>query len=1119
MRMNIKDSGLALPLLICIAGQPGVRAAPLGVVSGAPEGRDAAQNPPIPIRFTLPEDGRVTLVVEDADGKRVRNLVADTPFKRGLNTVFWDGSDDLGRDSEAPRHGLYYVPTRFVPAGRYRVRGLWHKPVDVTFETGLYSSGKTPWETADTSGGWLSNHTPPNAMLYVPDGGDGQPAMLIGSYVSEGTAGLAWVDLEGHKRKHQVWVGGAWTGAPYLARDTGRKAITGDIAYAAVAWTPNVNPRTATKPDGEIRVTAITVKGDRAVVKYRFLPPVPVENAAAGNANWKTQISGLAVHNGLAVVSLAALNQLLLVDTSAGKVTGTIPLDSPRGLAFDEQGHLLALSGRKVVRFRDLSTPEEAPVTLPMVLEDPQGITLDGHGTLYISDRGQSHQVKAFDAAGRLTATFGKAGVPTAGRYDRLRMNNPRGLAVGPGGRLWVAEEDYQPKRVSVWNADGTLWKAFYGPADYGGGGSVDPRDSAKFYYRGMGMKLDFEKGTSEVTEVFYRPGPDGLKRAYRSGAPQTVVYVGGRRYFHNAFNSNPTNGHGTAFIYGDRNGVAVPIAAAGVANEWDVLKAPAFKTLWPRGTDPSFLGSGPGMARSGPFSAFFLWSDASGDGEVQPDEVSIRKVRSGGVTVMDDLSFVVARYDSKAMRFAPKSFTAAGVPLYDAAAGEVLVDGVNDPTSTGGDQVLMGPDGWSIFTTAPKPFSASGIAGVKNGAPMWSYPSLWPGLHASHESAVPDRQGELIGTTRVLGNFFQPHGGEPLWMLNGNMGPIYVFTADGLFVTQLFQDMRLGKRWTMPEAKVGMSLNDLTPSDENFWPSVTQAADGTIQLVTGRPNSLARVEGLESVRRIAPVELDVTAADLRRAAEYFARAEGARQAAQGSGVLHVALNTTALAVDGKMDDWKAAEWVDIDKRGTKAYFQSPSKPYDVTASVAITGDRLYAAWRTGDDGLLQNSGEVPNALFKTGGALDLMIGADAQADPNRAKPVAGDQRLLVTKVGGKTRALLYKAVVAGAKEPVPFASPVSTISFDRVDDVSADVELAGAEGNYEISVPLAVLGLKPQQGQSAKADIGILRGAGGATTQRVYWTNKATSILSDVPSEAELRPNLWGRFEFGLGK
>jgi hypothetical protein len=47
------------------------------------------------------------------------------------------------------------------------------------------------------------------------------------------------------------------------------------------------------------------------------------------------------------------------------------------------------------------------------------------------------------------------------------------------------------------------------------------------------------------------------------------------------------------------------------------------------------------------------------------------------------------------------------------------------------------------------------------------------------------------------------------------------------------------------------------------------------------------------------------------------------------------------------------------------------------------------------------------------------------------------------------------------------------------------------------------------------RGDLGILRGDGHQTTQRVYWNNKATAIVSDTPSEAVLTPSLWGVWEF----
>ena len=139
---------------------------------------------------------------------------------------------------------------------------------------------------------------------------------------------------------------------------------------------------------------------------------------------------------------------------------------------------------------------------------------------------------------------------------------------------------------------------------------------------------------------------------------------------------------------------------------------------------------------------------------------------------------------------------------------------------------------------------------------------------------------------------------------------------------------------------------------------------------------------------------------------------------------------------------------------------------------------------------------------------------------------MAGDQRLLVTRVKGKTVAMLYQPVAAGVKsEPIAFSSPLRTIRFDRVEDVSDQVVLASAvvkdekarteRGIFEFSIPLATLGLKPQPGQTLRGDIGILRGADFQTLQRVYWRNKATGITSDIPSEAELTPQLWGIFEF----
>jgi hypothetical protein len=154
------------------------------------------------------------------------------------------------------------------------------------------------------------------------------------------------------------------------------------------------------------------------------------------------------------------------------------------------------------------------------------------------------------------------------------------------------------------------------------------------------------------------------------------------------------------------------------------------------------------------------------------------------------------------------------------------------------------------------------------------------------------------------------------------------------------------------------------------------------------------------------------------------------------------------------------------------------------------------------------------------------MLGTDPSADPKRTTPAIGDERLLDTLVANKPTAMLYRQVIAGgSKDPVEFSSPLRTVRFDSVQNISDRVELASTlqrnaknvvtEAYYEMSVPLDALGLSVKPGMSIKGDVGVLRGNGFETMQRAYWSNKAAGIVSDIPSEAELTPGLWGTFVF----
>jgi hypothetical protein len=298
--------------------------------------------------------------------------------------------------------------------------------------------------------------------------------------------------------------------------------------------------------------------------------------------------------------------------------------------------------------------------------------------------------------------------------------------------------------------------------------------------------------------------------------------------------------------------------------------------------------------------------------------------------------------------------------------------------------------------------------------------------------------------------------------------------------VSTLFHDIRLRPNWAAPVAVRNMDVSDVSLHDENFWPSITQTADGHVFVVDGGRTSLVRVDGLESLARLPEEIITVTTNDLQHTRDWFAKAEARRQEQRGSGLLKVPQRKTVPKVDGKLDDWPATtDWAFIDRRGTKANFNSDSRPYEVSAAVTLSDTHLFAAWRTSEKDLLKNSGETPNAIFKHGGCLDLMLATDSTASPDRASPAVGDERLLITQVKGQTRALLYRAKVPGTKDPVAFSSPWRTIHLDAVEDVSQSVALAtDQKGNFEISIPLSVLHWQPKRGETYRADLGVLRGS-----------------------------------------
>jgi hypothetical protein len=383
-------------------------AALLALASAGP----AAEPTKIPIRFSTPGKGQLSLGVYDNSGTLIRSLTYASEVDGGKQTLEWDGTTDLG------------LPAR---PGAYAARGIWFaEPLKAKFKMKVGVSGDPPYVLDNGLGGWGGNLGSPMGVCS-----DGKRVVAAFACVeSPNVTGVQLMDETGRIVRRY------FTFFPW------------DVRYACAM--DDTNLYLALASIGEKRL--VVAKYDNDNSRGKILAEIPTGAATEPDGRWKgrwtTDVRGLAVHAGRLYVPVFHDDKLAIVDTADGKLLGMADVASPRGVeAFG--GSIFLLSGKKLLKLdrdgKPLATVIEAG------LEDPSGLAIDVDGNFYVSDRGAAQQVKVFSPAGRLIRTIGiDGGRPRNGLYNPKGLLDPRGLCVGPGGTLWVTEaaEDFQ--RVSV---------------------------------------------------------------------------------------------------------------------------------------------------------------------------------------------------------------------------------------------------------------------------------------------------------------------------------------------------------------------------------------------------------------------------------------------------------------------------------------------------------------------------------------------------------------------------------------------------------------------------------------------------------------------------------------------
>ena len=1046
---------------------------------------------PVDIKYSIPQAARVTLAIDDAKtGRRVRNLLAAASREKGAHSEKWDGLDDDGKP---------------VPPGEYSYKAIYHDGIRANWIMSFASPGNPTWNTSDGRGAFYGDHTAPQAAASA-----GNYAALA-TPMGEAGAHLIGTDLNGQR---------LWGLANRVAFDGGRISLAtdGKILWVGSEGKESIIYRVDIT-NGKYApwdITATDASGDKYRVldlKVSDLPglgklfeEVAANPTSASLTPAQANMSSIAYRGGVLAVALSRDNKVKLLDGETGKTLKELAIAEPRAVVLDANKNPIVLSKGRLLRLTAKGSTPFSASSFP----DGYALAIDAAGNVYLSVRGQDQNVKVLSPKGVLLREIGKrGGRPLNGNYIAAAMRNPAGIAVDTKNNLWVTEETTNPKRTSVWDIKtGKLIKDLEGTTGYAGAGSINSFDPTMAFAENTVYRIDLKTGASRpVYSLNMKSGlPNDIFPPATNDITSKVVKKGNLTYIYTPGNARSSNEFHVTLWDGK---TFRSVAHVGFfPNTKDLVDQ------WAKYKHPFFAGQ-EGRA--------YAWTDANGDGLVQRPEMTFAALQVEGKTVTLGASYWGALPDAEGsvtymvggddalnkntlLQYSIKSVNKVGAPVFDVARPRVIK--VEEPVVRPGEGAISGgKDGQIYLNQDPL------IALDRNGKILGKYPNRLVSVHGSH-SARASRPGYLIGPSAILGTADMGKEIGDVFYLNGNLGENYLFTQDGLYIQTLFKDTR-GYFDIPAQAVRGMSFDATTAGGESFGGNFIKTPDGKTYVTLGGTDArVIEVSGLTTIKRLSgkfnytPVQY---AAAQTLMQERVAQASAPRE-------YSVARADAPATIDGKADEWP--ELLDDDVKNSGKILEIQDSPQQRFGRVAMRYDanNLYLGYRVfSPEGRIRNAGQNEKLLFKTGDAVDLMIGQNRAA---AGEAVAGDTRILLSTLANEPIAILNQKVAPNAapNEQFDFSSPWRTIPFARVAK-AGNVKMAtgGINNGYfvEAAIPWSTLGIAPRAGLRLKGDVGVLfADAGGTQTiSRQYWSNKATGLVNDVPGEADLTPNLWGTF------
>ncbi len=632
-RLTTLAGGLAAGVLLTAASTAG-REPPVVEV------REAVIATPLPdggarLAFDLPEAGRVSAAVYDADGRLLRELARGERLAAGAHALAWDGLDRGGQPQ---------------PPGDYEVRVLWTPGLVAEYVTSLgIRPGSAPYDS------WVGNH-----------GGTAAIAVdKTGLYASATVTETAPVLLkQSHDGKQRFWTQGR--GEVTRGRFQGGVALAADGAGRLYMLQQN----------GYLQV--IDASEGRRLATWDVMPAGTARNREEGDQFYRHGETvapvDLAARGATVVLSRRDRDSLAWLDPETGETTATLELEAPGGLAIAEDGAVFAIGGRQVF---EVATDGLRRTVIGDGLEAPARLAYDSSGPhLLVVEWGSRQQIHRYTLDGRRLATYGREGGRRDGTYVATDFLQVTSIGADGAGGFVISEQAPAPRRVARFDRDGKLLDEWYGGQPYYAWGAPDPRHPTRVWFNpGAWLTLaeiDPENRTWRVLENY---------RQTALGGGLVGAVTGHRGRWH-------------VLYRGDRRYLVSESAPQVLAHADGDLRA-----LTVVDNDAASLARAVEIAGYPDKAQAFRWLDRNGDGQPQPDEFSFstdRRVPNGSRSVSEhfELLTVASGRDGdgrayvRVLRTAPTwgehgpIYPMGEEPGIDELAGEVTVD---SPAGTGG--------------------------------------------------------------------------------------------------------------------------------------------------------------------------------------------------------------------------------------------------------------------------------------------------------------------------------------------------------------------------------------------------------------------------------------------------